>query len=330
MKKLFKFIGLFLFWIAAIICHIWSAGVIFFCAFSSTSGVGKPLAIAYGGVIALVVLFPKKRTRNLLLSLVAFLGIVIWFSLIKINPDAVYPQQLTMPYADINGDQVTIYNVRNNDYFSVDDFDVRYETRTYDLNQLQTVDMCVNYWGMDLVAHAFLSFGFANGDYISVSIEIRPEIGESYGMLDGFYKQYEIIYIWADERDLVRLRTNYRKEDAYLYRMALSSDKVRKIFLSMIERTNSLYETPQFYNTMMESCTNTIGDHVVKTGILDVPVWKRRFLSGTVDKRSYDEGWIVNTRPFSELRQASYINERAQTADSDIRFSDRIRTHFNK
>ena len=112
--------------------------------------------------------------------------------------------------------------------------------------------------GQDAVAHTFLSFGFSDGRYLSVSVEIRPEVGESYGMLDGFFKQYELIYIWGDERDLVRTRTNYWNEDAYLYRSSLSEDKIQRLFISMLERTNSLYKNPEFYNTLTESCTSSV------------------------------------------------------------------------
>jgi len=196
------------------------------------------------------------------------------------------------------------------------------------MSTLQTVDIFINYWGMESIAHAFLSFGFSDGRYLPISIEIRPEVGEEYGLLNGFFKQYELLYLWADERDLVLTRTNVREEDAYLYRVNLKPPNVRKLFISMINRTNNLYEKPDFYNTLFESCTNTIGDHVINEHIVDLPFWKRRFLSGDVDQRMYKLGLLDTAQPFSALRQKANINERAKAADRDPHFSSKIRTHL--
>ncbi len=315
-------------WPAVLILHLWAYGVIYFCSFPNNSTYRGILAIFYLLVVCVFVFLQKKKTKALGKSLLGFCIICIWFLTIQPNPNAVYPRHLKAPHAEFNGDNVTLHNVRYNRYRTTDDFDVFYETRTYDISKLQTVDLFVNYWGMEQIAHTFVSFGFTDGRYLPVSIEIRPEVGEVYGMLDGLFKQYELLYLWADERDVVLTRTNIRKEDAYLYRVNLKLENIRKLFISMLNRTNSLYAKPEFYNTLFESCTNTIGDHVISEGIVDVPFWERKFLSGDVDKRMYDQGLLDKTVPFDTLRQNANINARAVAADKDLDFSKKIRTHL--
>jgi hypothetical protein len=278
-----------------------------------------------------VIIFNKHHLKAFFISLLGFALVALWFSTIQPKTGETFPAELTLPAAHFQGDKVTVKNVRNCVYRTKDDFDVRYETRTYDLNDVRTLDVMANYWGMDAIAHTFLSFGFADGQYLTVSVEIRPAVGKVYDMLQGFFKQYQIIYIWADERDLIRLRTNFKNENVYLYRTSFSPEKVRKMLVSMLEMTSAIAVQPQFYNTLTHSCTNTLGNHVIATRIAEVPFWKRKFLTGDIDKRMYENGWLItNGLSFPELRKRSQIDERAKAADQDPQFSEKIRTHFKK
>jgi hypothetical protein len=328
MKSVLKYICLFCAWLVVLALQFWAAGAIYFCSFPTNNTHRGILAIIYFLVVLMFVFSQKRKTKALLKSLIGFLIILIWFSSIRVNPKAVYPAHLRAPHVEFQDDQVTVHDVRYNRYRTRDDFDVFYETRTYELNKLRTLDVFVNYWGMDAVAHAFVSFGFSDGRYLPMSIEIRPEVGEKYGMLDGLFKQYEILYLWADERDVALTRTNMRKEDAYLYRLHVAPENIRKLFVSMLKRTNNLYKKPEFYNTLFESCTNTIGDHVINEGLANIPWWKRRFLSGDVDRRLYRMGLLDTTIPFDILRKRAHINQRAQAAGNISDFSKKIRTHF--
>jgi hypothetical protein len=329
MKKIIKIFLKTLLWLIAGVLHLWSALALAYVNLPQNSPYVKFIVPAYLIAVYSFVLLNKRKTRTLLLSLIVYVGVLLWFHSIRPDPNAVYPAHLQMPHAEINGEQVVIHKVRNSDYRTQDDFDVHYETREYDLQELQTLDVYVNYWGMDMIAHTFVSFGFADGRYIAVSIETRPEVGEVYGILDGIFKRYELIYVWGDERDLVRSRTNYRKEDAYLYRASFSREMIKKLFLSMLKATNRLEKQSQFYNTLIHSCTNTIGDHIKHERIMKVPFYKRRFLTGSIDRRMYKEGMIETFGlPFDRLRQIAKINERAQAAEADPAFSAKIRTHF--
>jgi hypothetical protein len=316
-------------WLLGIVLQAWSAGALNFCSFPLHKEWRPKVAIAYAVVIALIWIMSRFRLRGLVVSMVLYLIVLMWFHALKPKTEAVYPANLQMAYADINGDYITLHNVRNCQYRTKDDYDVKYETRRYDLSKLESIDVMVNYWGMDAIAHTFLSFGFGDDNYLSVSVEIRPEVGEKYGMLDGLFKQYEIIYIWADERDLVRLRTNYNNENVYLYRLHNADQAaMQKIFMSMIKKTTKMYMQPEFYNTLIHSCTNTIGYHIVESGVYDIPWWKRRILTGHIDERIYREGFLDTSIPFAELRNEALIDDRAKDADQDNDFSEKIRTHL--
>jgi len=330
MKGLAKIIGLIFLWFVASALHLWSALVLHYCSFPSSAALRAVAVAVYISAVIIIIVLSKKKYIGLLISLLAYVAVFLWFGSIQPKAGGKYPPELTLPDVEFHGDLVTIYNVRNLAYRSAQDFDVRYEKRTYNLNDLKTLDVMVNYWGMEAIAHTFLSFGFSDGRFIAVSVEIRPEVGKVYGMLKGFFKQYNLIYIWGDERDLVRGRTNYRKENVYLYRTTLSPENVRKMFVSMLTTTQIMYKKPQFYNTATNSCTNTLGNHIIAAKIMKIPFWKRRLLTGNVDQRMYEDGLLDRSKPFPELRQQANIDERARRADQDSDFSEKIRTHLRQ
>jgi hypothetical protein len=326
LRKILVFIPCF---IVGILLHGWAALALFYCVFPIGSPLRPVIAVVYAVAVLSWIILNKKHTQAFFNSLLGFVVIALWFNAIEPKAGGVYPPELTLPNVTFSGDQVTLRDVRDSDYRTPTDFDVRYEPRTYDLKDVKTMDVMVNYWGMDAIAHTFLSFGFADGRYLCVSVEIRPEVGKAYDMLQGFFKQYQIIYIWADERDLVRLRTNYKKENVYLYRSSLSADNVQKMLVDMLKATAAIYAKPEFYNTLTHSCTNTLGDHLISAKIINLPIWKRRFLTGDVDQRMYKEGLLVDQGlQFPELRKQANIDARAKQADRDPDFSQRIRTHL--
>jgi hypothetical protein len=221
---------------------------------------------------------------------------------------------------------ITIHNVRNFIYRSETDFDPRWETRTYDLRKLDSVDLIAVYWAGKAIAHIMLSFGFAGKDYIAVSIETRKEKGESYSTLAGFFRQYELYYVVADERDVIRVRTTYRQpqEDVYIYRIKGPRKNLRRVFLDYMNSINAMRERPRFYNTLTTNCTTSIWMHTRMNPESPPLSWKI-LLSGYLPDYLYDLGRLDTTRPFAELEKLSHVNARAHAADKDTVFSQRIR-----
>ena len=175
-----------------------------------------------------------------------------------------------------------------------------------------------------MVGHTFLSFLFDNAPPLSISIETRPEVGEGFNPIASLFKQFELIYIVGNERDLVRVRTNYRNETVYLYRLNSSPADVRRLLLIYLERINELADRPEFYHLLSNSCTINIiryANAAGRTGRFDI----RHLLNGLIDSYLYHSGRIDTTLPFEELRRRSQINAVAQAADTAPDFSERIR-----
>ena len=189
-------------------------------------------AVGYVGITLLAFLFLPRRGRTLLGSMAMFALLVSLYLQIPASNDRDWqPEVGVTPYATINGDLVTIHGVRNFDYRTETDFTPRWETRTYDLRKLNSADLVAVYWGAKAIAHIILSFGFEGKDYLAVSIETRKENGESYSTLAGFFRQYELYYVIADERDVIRVRTTYRQpqEDVYIYRVSGPLENLRRV-----------------------------------------------------------------------------------------------------
>jgi hypothetical protein len=229
-----------------------------------------------------------------------------------------------MPRAVIDGDRVRLTGVRNFDYRSRNDFTVRYEEREVRLSHLTGLDFYVSYFSEGPVAHTFLSFIFDNAPPLSISIETRPEVGEGFAPVASLFKQFELIYVVGDERDLVGVRTNHRREAVYLYRLNTSADDARRLLLIYLTRINELADRPEFYHLLTNSCTINIfryANAAGRAGRFDI----RHLLNGLVDSYLYHSGRVDTTLPFDELRRRSQINEAAQAADDAPDFSQRIR-----
>jgi hypothetical protein len=229
-----------------------------------------------------------------------------------------------MPRAFIDGDRVQITGVRNFDYRSVDDFTARYEDREVFLSHITSVDFFVSYWKEGPVGHTFLSFNFDNAPPLCISIETRPEVGEGFDPIASIFKQFELIYVVGDERDLVRVRTDYRDEEVFLYRIRVSPEAARRLFLVYLERINELADRPEFYHLLSNSCTINIvryANAAGRTGRFDF----RHLLNGLIDRYIYAAGFVDTSLPFEELRRRSHINEAAREAGDAPDFSERIR-----
>jgi hypothetical protein len=237
------------------------------------------------------------------------------------------PDQAVLPYAEYDeADRVTIHNIRNCEYKTETNYDVRHYDKTYDLKKLNRVDFLrVPFPEMPDLAHTMLSFGFSDEEYLGVSVEIRKEKGEAYNPVRAMFNQYEIMYVLADERDLIGLRTNYRKNDVYLYETRATPEQARKMLFDVLARVNKLRETPEFYHTLSNNCTTNIVRHVNHLAPGRIKYDYRILLPGLSDRVAYEAGLLKTAHSFDETRQAARITDVAYRAREADDFSQRIR-----
>ena len=279
--------------------------------------------LAVGCVALLVLVRPYKR--GVLAVLLTLAAVVAWWLAIPPRNDRDWsPDVARLPHAIITGNRVTIENVRNFDYRTETDYTERWETRTVDLDRLRGVDMFLSFWGPTLIAHTIASWEFDDGPPLAISIETRKERGESYSALRGFFRQYELYYVVADERDVIRLRTNYRGERVYLYRIRMRPEQARALLLEYLKEVNRLAERPRWYNALTHNCTTTIRHHVQQVAASRPWDW-RILANGRLDELGYERRQIDTSLPFAELKARSDITEKAKAADSAGDFSTRIR-----
>lgn len=254
--------------------------------------------------------------------LASLLILLLGWSLVQPSHDRVWADDVAnMLSSDINGDTVTLYNVRNFDWRTETDYTANWETRQYDLSQLQRVDMALSYWMGPAIAHTLVSFGFSDGRYLTFSIEIRKEQSESFSAIGGFFKQFETSLIAADERDILYVRTNARDEDVYLYHVNMPQPAIRSLFLAYLDEAEQLRQKPRFYNTITENCT-TIVFRMVQRIVQGLPIDYRLLASGYLPEYLYDVDGLAAGYSVEELRHKGRITERALSSATDISSED--------
>jgi hypothetical protein len=290
-------------------------------------GARVALAVAFAG-FGVWALWVARGARPRWAFAGVFAAVAVWFACIPPSHDRRWrPEVAALPRAVIDGDRVRLTGFRNFAYRSDDDFDVRYEEREVSLAHLVSVDLFVSYWKMGPVAHTFVSFGFDDGTPpVCVSIETRPEVGEQFDPLASMFKQFELIYVVGDERDIVRVRTDHRGEEVFLYRIRATPERVRRLFRSYLDRVNELAGRPEWYNLLKNNCTINI----VRSASRAAGAGRARFdyrylLNGLIDRYMYGEGVVDTSLDFEELRGRSLINDAARAAGDADDFSARIR-----
>ena len=322
--------GLTLAWLLMVVTALWAV-LALGCLDHLRPALQFGLAAVFAGIAlaALVGFLTTRWRRRACLAYGAALVLVgaAWASQRPSNDRPWQPETAVLAYATVAGDQVTVHNIRNFAYRSETDFTPAYYDRTFDLSRLESVDLVASYWMGPHIAHIFLTFGFAGNQHLAFSIEARKEMGEGYSSLKGFFRQYELYYVVADERDVIRVRSNYRQdppEEVHLYPLNGAKAAARRLFLEYVRQINDLKDHPQFYNTLTTNCTSTIWlNSRVNPGHLPFS-WKL-LLSGHVPEFLFENGRLRGDLPFRELERRSLINERARPADQAPDFSMKIR-----
>jgi len=306
---------------------VWGAMALFYQAPGPAAV--KILLAALWAILSLIALYAYLRWHSRIAALLYPLmiaALLFWWNAIPASNNRDWADEVAHIVAGVvNGPEVTLANVRNFDWRSPTDYTVRWENRTYDLDKLASADLLLSYWSGPAIAHTLVSFGFDDGQFVTFSVEIRKERTESFSEIGGFFKQFEMSVIAADERDIVRVRTNIRKEDVYLYRLNIPKPAMRSLFLSYVDTANSLAETPQYYNTVTANCTTIVFAMINQIVSGALPLDYRLILSG------YLPSYIIGVNGFTpgftleQLQSGGAISARAQAAGDAPDFSRRIR-----
>ena len=242
------------------------------------------------------------------------------------------PEQAVVPTAAVHGNQVMIQNVRNCQYFASDTFLVDYYDKSFDLSAVRSVDfLMVPFESMPAVAHTMLSFEIARpdgkSDHLAVSVEVRKEKHETYNPVKGSARQFELMYVVADERDVIRQRTNYRHENVYLYRTTATPETAQLLLTDILSRVNQLAKKPEFYDTITNNCTTNIVRHINRVRPNRITYDVRMLLPGYSDELAFNQGLIVPYGTFEQTKQRAYINPLAERFADREDFSELIRRY---
>jgi hypothetical protein len=271
----------------------------------------------------------KRASRYvaLVIAVCAAAGAVLWLSAKPSNERTWIVEQAVLPEANIRGDTVQIRNVRDFEYSARQSFTPRYSDRTYDLSKLTSVSYVLTPFNARWrgPAHSFVSFGFSDSQFVSISVEARREPDETYDAVTGLFRQYEVMYVIGDERDLIGQRAVFDDDRVYLYPIRAKSERIREMFVSMLARANRLREKPEFYNTLTNNCTSNVVDHVNQVAPRTVPAGIKTMLPGYTDEVAYGLGLIETDVALDATRDRYLINARAKRHFRDPAFSLRIR-----
>ena len=319
-------LGLTLATVVVLLVSLWAAAALFFDFPLPVLRI--PLALAYLLAVASSFIFFNRFLAGLLAATVLFVFVAAWWLTLKpSNHRQWQPDDRENAWADVNGERVTIHGVRNCIYQTEQDYACSWDTRAYDLSKLRALDIAITWWGSPWIAHPILSFDFGDEGHVAMSIETRDVVGQSYSAIRGFFRQYALIYIAADERDVIRLRTNYRKdEEVYLFRTTATPEQARLLFLQYIDRINQLHQRPEWYNALTNNCTTNIAVSAAASRDRK-PNWDWRILlNGKADDMMYEKGQLVTDGlPLPELKERAHINAVARAAGDDPNFSNLIR-----
>jgi hypothetical protein len=321
-RRVIGFMGYGFAILLAVLLTAWAVAALYFDLVPG-SNLKIVLASAYAIAMLTALLVFRRGGVGVEICIVGFALMLIWWLTLKPSNDRAWqPDVAQTAWAEIDGNQVTIHNVRNCEYRTEGDYTPRWETRSFDLSQLRGMDLFLTHWGSPWIAHPIVSFQFGDNDYVAMSIETRKEVGEVYSALRGFFRYYELIYTVSDERDVVRLRTNYRKgEETYFFHTRATPEHARETFLNYVKKINRIHDRPEWYNALTNNCTTNIA------ALAGESEWDWRvLLNGRADQMLYERGDLATANlSFARLKEQAHINAAARGANDATDFSRRIR-----
>jgi len=291
---------------------------------SSAVRIGACLVLNLIALAALVAIGRRKHWRAVLVYAAAYALLLAWSGSISASNDKNWAADVVHGITGIvDGDRVSVSNVRNFSWRTEAEYTAAWEERTYDLSQLRSLDLFLVYWMGPSIAHTIMSFGFDDGRYLDFSIELRRTQNDQYSAVAGFFKTHELVFIGANERDLMTLR-KVRNEQIQLYRLRTPPERARALLVEYIKQANDLAVNPRFYNTLTTNCTTAIFDmmHAVTSSI---PFDWRIILTGHLPDYLYEHAAVDTRIPLDELRERADVTGRVDERLSEVEFSSRIR-----
>ena len=277
------------------------------------------------GIAAIISIVWRMHLVPILVFVLAFGALLIWWSTIKPPSEGDWARDVSRQVTGtVEGDTLTLTNVRNFSWNPDGSFEERWETRTYDLTKLRTLDLLMSYWAGPEMAHMILSFGFEGNNYLAWSIEVRRSAGGKFSPLADLFKTNPLVIIAADERDVVRVRSNVRGEDVQMYRMKVDPENARRLFLQYVVDANELAEQPMFYNSLTTNCTTTAAKMMHAVGAKFPFDW-RLIVNGYLPEFAYQRKVLDMHLPFEQLKEAAHIDANARKAGAAADFSQAIR-----
>ena len=317
-RTLLRFSGRLLASLAVLLSAAWACAALWYQLQATPAiKIGAVVLWAGFGLAAIALLWRGKAARALLSYAVGFAMVLTWWGTVLPSQNRVWADDVARQLvARVEGNMVTMENVRNFDWRTDTDYTPRWETRRYDLDRLRSVDVSLSYWTGPAIAHTLVSFGFDDGQFVTFSIEIRKERGESFSSVGGFFKEFEMSLVAADEHDILRVRTNVRGEDVYMYRVRLPQAEMRSLFLGYLNEGAALVRAPSFYNTITANCT-TIVYALARHVVPGLPMDWRLLASGYLPDYLHDVGGLTPGHDMTQLRAAGRITERAIVFDKN-------------
>jgi hypothetical protein len=324
--RFLRVIGLVIMWFIVALLTLWAIAALY--VDFRIQALRIPLTVIYVVAIIAILFKVKRRLWAAAFCCAGFCIVLLWWLSLEPSNDGDWqPDAARTAWVEINGDRVTIHNLRNCDYVTKTEYSNCWSDRTVYLSQLRYADLFFTTWGPKYIGHPIVSFQFGDNDHVAFSIEARYKVGQAYSAILGFFRQYELIFITADERDVIRLRTNFRKhEEVFLYRTTVPADRARDIFLLYADYLNKLRDHPEWYNAVTRNCTTTLDTKIAADMQHPQPWNYQLLLNGTLDELLYERGRLVTGGlPFPELKEREHINAAGQAADGSSDWSALIR-----
>jgi hypothetical protein len=324
--RVLRAIGTTILWFLLALLTLWAVAALY--VDFRVAALHIPVTLIYVFGIIAILLKVKRRVWVAALCFAGFCIVLAWWLSLRPSNDGDWQADVDRTaWAEMDGDRVTIHNLRNCDYRTETDYANCWGDQTIYLSQIRAADLFLTNWGIRFASHPIVSFQFGDNEHVAFSIEARYKAGQAYSTILGFFRQYGLIFVAADERDVIRLRTNYRKdEEVYMYRIHVQPEVTGAMFLTYVTYLNKLRDHSEWYNALTRNCTTTL-DRQLAANVNNPQPWNYQFiLNGTLDKLLYDRGRLVTGGlPFPELKQREHINAAAQAANHSPDFSALIR-----